>query len=301
MHLVKKKKILFSDNFLELAKHCKPSKIKSIESGTITKINDQGKIISKTKIDHIQKDKFKINDVKIRLLGYLNEVKNKEGKDTCVVCLSGGLDSTIIANLAKKVFKKVITVTAFCIDNNKSVHHDLMAAENISKELKLINYKVPIRINDINKDLLKILQSCQDWRDFNVHCAALNFYVAKFLKKKKMSKLPVISGDFMNEFFADYETENIKNKKYYLTPKINKKLKQRFFISSLDSSSREIGVFNYFKIPLYQPYSVVYDLYLRLPKKIFNKKRSKYLINSNLLTTKLYKKVLKNFMRKVSY
>ena len=285
-------KLCFSESFLELSKKLKLSKIKSVESGTISKLNKTGKVISKMRIDYDSKNKFNIRTVKDRLLEYLIEVRNKERKNTCVICLSGGLDSTIIASLAKKVFKKVITVTAYCSENKKTIHYDLTAAKNISKELKLINYKVPIKIKDLKKDLFKILESCQDWRDFNVHCAALNFYIAKFLKYKKLNTFPVITGDFMNEFFADYETESFKGKKYYFTPKINKKLKQRFFMSSLDSSAREIGVFNYFKIPLYQPYSIVYDLYLKLPKKIFNKRKSKYIINSKLIPNNLNKKVL---------
>ena len=47
-------------------------------------------------------------------------------------------------------------------------------------------------------------------------------------------------------------------------PKINKKVLQRHLINGLDSSSRETNVFDYFKIPLYQPYCTLVDLYKSL-------------------------------------
>ena len=65
-------------------------------------------------------------------------------------------------------------------------------------------------------NLKKIMYSCQDWRDYNVHCASINFIIAKHLNKKNTCKLPLFTGDFMNEICADYNTEVYNNKKYYI-------------------------------------------------------------------------------------
>ena len=48
----------------------------------------------------------------------------------------------------------------------------------------------------------------------------------------------------MNEFFADYDSEIFKGETFYNIPNV-KKNRQRFFIRSLDSSDREIGIFNF--------------------------------------------------------
>ena len=102
----------------------------------------------------------------------------------------------------------------------------------------------------------------------------------------------MFTGDFMNEFTADYESEIINNQEYYKISKINKKLKQRFLISSLDSSSRENGVFNFFKIPLYQPFSVLVNFYKKIPTKQFLKKNFKYNCNKKLISKSIFKQVL---------
>ena len=87
-------------------------------------------------------------------------------------------------------------------DNNKNFFsQDFLIAKRIS-ELLGINFK-PIIFNEKEclKDLKKVMYLSQDWRDFNVHCAILNFQIAKTLKKDRRYKSqPVITGDFMNEF-----------------------------------------------------------------------------------------------------
>ena len=93
----------------------------------------------------------------------------------------------------------------------------------------------------------------------------------------------------MNEICADYNTEFYKKKEYYKVPDIPKKYKQRFFLNSLDSSDREIGVFEYFNLRVYQPYSCVYDLYLNVPNKIFNRNNFKYEFNGIFLPKKIMK------------
>lgn len=124
-----------------------------------------------------------------------------------------------------------------------------------------------------------------------MHCATLNYFIASKLSKKR-KKILVFSGDMMNEFCADYLPEKYEGKFYYNYKKIDKRYYQRFLINSLDSSSREVGIFDYFNIRLFQPYSVMKDFYTQFSKRLFNKDDFKYLVNGSLIP--------KNFLKIVS-
>ena len=210
--------------------------------------------------------KYFTSVIKKNLIKYLKEIKKKHG-NKCIVCLSGGLDSTIIAYYANKVFDSTIALTA-SFGNNKTQSLDAIHAKKISKFLNIKNISLNSNYHAIRKELKNILFSAQDWKDYNIHCATLNFFIAKYLNKKNI-KIPILTGDMMNEYFADYQNEIFDGKFYYQKPKISKKLYQKYLINSLDSSSREIGVFNYFNINLFQPYSALIDIYNNIPNKIF--------------------------------
>ena len=161
------------------------------------------------------------------------------------------------------------------------------------------NFK-PIIFNEKEclKDLKKVMYLSQDWRDFNVHCAILNFQIAKTLKKDRRYKSqPVITGDFMNEFVADYKSEKINNKLYYEIPIKNKKRKQQFLINGLKSSDRENGVFSYFQIPSFQPYSIVSKIFENLPENHLNDEDVKYKINGKMIDKKLLNIINKKKIR----
>jgi asparagine synthetase B (glutamine-hydrolysing) len=287
---INQNKIHFSNNFIDLLKFCKHESIKSIPKGSRTLISSKGKSISSKEIySNIKNSNFKLKE---RLMGYMEQVRKLENQSTCIVCLSGGLDSTIIAYFLKKKFRKVIAVTAYCDDNLNAIQNDLRSAQKISKALNIMHLPVPIKINEVKKKLNKILYTSQDWRDYNVHCGAINYFLAKFLKKKGYGKYPVFTGDFMNEFVADYETEKVNDKYFYKMSLQDKKLKQRFLINSLDSSSREISVFNHFKIALYQPYSILAFYYKNISSKILRRKNFKYSFNGKLLPKKILNLVL---------
>ena len=291
----KNKKIVFSKNFIDLVKICKLNSIKSIPKGKIVVLNHRGIILEKKNILSVNyKDYHKT--FKKLLKYYLIQIKKKHG-DTCVVCLSSGLDSTIIAYYAKKIFKNVITINLhFKSKFFKTKPIEKNNAINISKFLKTDHINVEEYYEKIFVHLDSILYSCQDWRDFNVHCAFLNFAIAKYLDNKKI-KYPVITGDLMNEYFADYQPEVINNREYYKQPRVPKKILRKFYIKGLDSSDREYGIFEKFKLKLYQPYSILIDLYQNLPKNYFINKNSKNKINSKLIPNKLLGKVSKKKIR----
>ena len=104
----------------------------------------------------------------------------------------------------------------------------------------------------------------EDWRDFNVHCGALNILLANAIKRQDKNKGLIITGDLMNEFTCDYNEEIINGRKYYKLPCISKKALQRWLVKGLMTSSREDRVFEYFGLTTIQPYALTYDLYSRL-------------------------------------
>lgn len=287
------KKIFFSNSYIKLLKKCDKRSIFSAPKGCLMEIDLSGRVISQ---NFFQPEKITHKNFNIIFLSklslFLQAIKKNYG-DNCYVCLSGGLDSTIILYLAKKIFKNTIAISATFEDKNnkKLISSDMKIANKICKKLniKIINFKFDYR--DIKNSLVRIMDSSQDWRDYNVHCATLNYFIAKNLGKLK-KKIPVLTGDMMNEYCADYTTEIFKKKKFYEIPRINKKILQRYLINGLDSSSRETGVFDKFHIPLFQPYCVLSELYTSLPVSFF-KKNFKYNLNSKFIPKSLLKMISK--------
>jgi asparagine synthetase B (glutamine-hydrolysing) len=192
--------------------------------------------------------------------------------------------------LCKKVFSNITAVTGYFYHRNKKkpLNSDLILAKKISKRLNINHIQMKFLYSDIKKNLKKIIFASQDWRDYNVHCATLNYFIASKLSKKR-KKILVFSGDMMNEFCADYLPEKYEGKFYYNYKKIDKRYYQRFLINSLDSSSREVGIFDYFNIRLFQPYSVMKDFYTQFSKRLFNKDDFKYLVNGSLIPKNFFK------------
>ena len=216
--------------------------------------------------------------------------------------LSGGLDSTIITYLCKKIFKKVNAITCVFLNkqdfklykekgivNNKN-YQDFVNAKLIAKKLKVNFFPVVRPLTNILSNLEKIMYLIQDWRDFNVHCGVLNYEISKFIENKKFRNLPILTGDFMNECFADYENEIINEKVYYKQLNINTSLRSKFLIDGLQSSDRENGIFQKKKLKIYQPYFCLLNQF-KLVNKSFFKKNNKYSFMGKILPYGLFKLV----------
>ncbi len=291
--------ILISNNFIDLSQKVSLDYIRSVERGTIISVNSNKEIKKKMKRNkHIKSD---IGNIKNRLKNYISGI-NKKNYDRLFVCLSGGLDSSIIASLSKEIDTQVNLITGVLMNNdegnrfNESGRYDTEKffdcsnSEKIASELKLNHEIVPILKKKVTENIKEIMYACQDWRDYNVHCATLNFYLAKYINKNyPEEKVAVITGDFMNEVFADYTSEYINNIEYYKQPLTSQLARQRFFVKGLDTSDREVGIFKYFGIDCYQPYSSVIDNYCNIGEKLFDNEPAKYHFNSKLINKKLLK------------
>lgn len=203
---------------------------------------------------------------------------------TVFVALSGGLDSSTMASFAQQYCASPIATT---LDLGRS--EDAEKATLIARELGIRHCVFSVTEAEILSALELAPELCQDFRDFNVHCAALNILLAKKIsawadaENIASDKRLIITGDLMNEYLCDYEEEIIQNTRYYRLPRINKKSLQQHLIGGLDTSDRELGPFRHFGLHCVQPYAVVHDLYDAVPETLLAKPHVKPLLNGGLV------------------
>lgn len=200
---------------------------------------------------------------------------------TVYIALSGGLDSTIIATKAAAFLASPIACT---LDLGKS--EDSEKSIKIARHIGIRHRIFPATKEEILDAMEESPYSCQDYRDFNVHCAALNILLARniraFAEKdgaKDPDKIIILTGDLMNEYTCDYAGEVIDGKEYYKLPRVGRKQLQQYLIAGLDTSDREISPFESYGLTCIQPYAVLYDLYLALDESILLQGDPKKLVN----------------------
>ncbi len=297
--------IHFSEKFVDLFSY--ESSIYSVPAGTMVKIGKGGKRelirnlgiipeIDKT----LTKDAFELENnpsveiFKKRLNDRLDAIfKTLRGLEndgwTFFIALSGGLDSTIIASKAAKYLRNARACT---LDLGKS--EDSEKSQKIASKFGLRHFVFPTNEEEILKALEEAPGLCQDFRDFNVHCAALNILLASNIKNYIQksddvdnNKVIVLTGDLMNEFTCDYAGEVIDGVEYYRLPKVGKKQLQNILIRGLDTSDREISVFKRYGLKCIQPYAALYDLYDLIPESVLNMDDPKKLLNSFLVDSEI--------------
>lgn len=184
-----------------------------------------------------------------------------------VVTMSGGLDSTTIAALAKEMLSNVSGVT-FSLTDGDTDSEDATFACQVAEDLG-----IPIRVVRMTTEhMMELLDDVlifgQDFRDFNVHCGLVNAALADALVTGEADSddQPVIlTGDTMNELMADYSEVNLDGRTYYELPNINRGLLRRFLVSGLDSGDREVGIFAQRGLDCIQPYALCAEVYAALP------------------------------------
>ena len=293
--------IYVSKNFINLIKKCKTKKICSVPRGGYLIIDKEKVIREEHKVSKLN-TKFEISHIKKTLNNFFKFLKFKIKKKP-IICLSGGLDSALITFLASQQFNNINVVSAVLEDKHfdykkNSKSHDFIHAKEIGLELNVNFNSIYIEPKKIFKDLRKILKASQDWRDYNIHCAVLNYYIGEYISKNfNTNEYIVLTGDFMNEAFADYTSEFIEGNEYYKQPKFSQKIRQRFFLSGLDTSDREIGIFASFGLTCIQPYSFVLAHYKLLTNNDLSEDNIKYKINGSLLPKSILDKINKNKVR----
>jgi asparagine synthetase B (glutamine-hydrolysing) len=210
-------------------------------------------------------------DIRVELDGWLARLAERFGDRNVCVCLSGGLDSGLIAALARKHFPRLTAYTYSFSGPGISLSEDAVYAERLARLLRIPFRLVTATADDLDGAVDAALCYGQDWRDFNVHCAIVNEVVAGAIRRDADSSSPalplVLTGDLANEFLADYEPVTYGGAEYYKLPRMQACDLRRILIRGLDTGDREVGVFGNHGLEVVQPYGLIAHQYDRLPPR----------------------------------
>jgi asparagine synthetase B (glutamine-hydrolysing) len=217
--------------------------------------------------------------IRARLEVWMSRLAAAFGERPVAVCLSGGLDSSLIAALAAKHFSRVTAYTYGYAGDGDDVRYAERVAASLGIPLRLVPASAP----QVLAVLEEALRYGQDWRDFNVHCAIVNALLARAMARDAgrgddEPRPLVLTGDLMNEFLADYAPVRYKGREYYRLPRLDPGRLRRALIRGLDAGDREVGIFNHHGIDVIQPYGLVVDDYLRIPGAFLADERCKQVL-----------------------
>jgi asparagine synthetase B (glutamine-hydrolysing) len=181
------------------------------------------------------------------------------------VCLSGGLDSSGIAALARDRVPGV-TAVSFDLEGRLGESEDRRAARRLAHDLDLPLMCVTASSTSLLEKLDVVLEEGADWRDFNVHAGLVNAAIAEAIADSENTNAQkiVLTGDLANEFLADYHEERYRGAIYYELPRLPQATLRDALLRGLDTSNREVGIFAAWGIDVVQPYAVAVDFYLSL-------------------------------------
>lgn len=218
-------------------------------------------------------------DIRAELELWLSRLADQFGDRPVAICLSGGLDSGVIAALARRYFSDLTAYTYSFSGAGVGVSEDAVYAERLARCLRIPFRLVPASADDLHAAVDAALCYGQDWRDFNVHCAIVNEIVAGAIRgdaeTSEGSPPLVLTGDLANEFLADYEPVAYGGDEYYRLPRMQPYDLRRVLIRGLDSGDREVGIFNRHGLAVVQPYGLIVNHYHRLPPHFIGGKHSK--------------------------
>src|SRR5439155_26928347 len=124
-----------------------------------------------------------------------------------------------------------------------SASDDLRSAAAVASALGLPLLSVVRPGEAVAAAIRASVQLCQDWRDFNVHCATVNLFLAQDIRAAFPGrKVVVLTGDLMNEYVCDYREERVGTTIYYKVPRVPMSKRRRYFVRGLDAGDREIGI-----------------------------------------------------------
>jgi hypothetical protein len=192
------------------------------------------------------------------------------------VCLSGGLDSSGVAVLARTHFDNVVLVSFDLKRRDGPASADRRTAARLAADWGLPLLEVTPSEDEILSGLDIALREGIDWRDFNVHAALVNIALARGIAAAHgTGPALVLTGDFPNEYLVDYHAEEIGGKTYYALPRLSPVALQSTLVRGLETSHREIGPFQEWRLPVVQVYAPAVDQYLALPDAFLSEPQRK--------------------------
>lgn len=266
--------------------------------------------------DHGEGGEFSVDAFRQAVSSDLNEAARSLASRYCgyrfVVCLSGGLDSTIIASLAARHLDGTVAVsftylseddlrryaTGTPVQELDSASDDFRSASAVATELGLKLLPIVRPWQSVAVSASSAVCLGQDWRDFNAHCATVNLFLAQGISEAFAGeKVLVLTGDLMNEFVCDYQEEILDGERYYRIPNIPMHQKRKFLVRGLDAGDREIGVFGAYGLAACQLFSSVYRPYMAIPAARLEVPGAKATLNSFLLDDNVFECVGKSKVR----
>ena len=279
--------IVSSNYFLALRERGIPSgRIQSVPSGHTLELNTETRSFSLSKYRTLEYNSsedpgdLRPEGARIRaaLEATFRKLRAAIGDRPLYVTMSGGLDSSTIAALARESIGPFIGVT-FCLeDDPQSSESDLHHAEEMARHLGVEHRIVSAPSDSLAALLDPVLTRGQDWRDFNVHCGLVNAVMARELNPTASRDSPrpvILTGDTMNELMADYSPVQYRGKEYYSLPRMAPSRLRRFLVSGLDSGDREVGIFSHFGIDTIQPFALLADAYASVPGIVLHREEAK--------------------------
>jgi asparagine synthetase B (glutamine-hydrolysing) len=216
--------------------------------------------------------------IRSTLTAYLTEIATNHPSADVFVCLSGGLDSSGIAALAREIFPRLVAVSFDLQRPGKDPSDDRAFAQRLAGSLDIPLAEVTVSEGDLLEYLDLVLVEGIDWRDFNVHTALVNASLADGIRRAvtgPAESVIVLTGDLANEFLADYRPEEYRAHTYYELPRLEPSALRVALIRGLETSHREIGIFRAWGLSVVQPYAVAVDAYLALPSSILGPDQGK--------------------------
>lgn len=211
------------------------------------------------------------------LSGYLAAVSRSFPEARAYVCMSGGLDSSGIAALVREHFRDVVGVSFDLRRPGGTASADRITADRLARDLHVPLLTVDVTPEELLEPMDDVLVAAADFRDFNVHCALVNWAIAHAIDdaRKDGEEALVVTGDLANEYLADYHEETYAGRTFYRLPRIPRPALRDALVRGLDSSHRELGVFGAFGLRVVQPYAAAVDAYLALEPEAFDDERRK--------------------------
>jgi hypothetical protein len=218
-----------------------------------------------------------------------------------VICLSGGLDSSVIASFAAKRLSNVAAASFTYLDHDDlrrhalgtpadelAVSEDFRCATGVAGALEMPLLTVVRPREAVAGAVHSSVQLCQDWRDFNVHCATVNLFLAQDIRAAfPGERVVVLTGDLMNEYVCDYREERVGTTIYYKVPRVPMSKRRRYFVRGLDAGDREIGVFSAYGLIACQPFALLAEHYMRIPPAMLEQPDLKWMLNGPLLAPQI--------------
>jgi asparagine synthetase B (glutamine-hydrolysing) len=271
--------------FLDLvARGIAPEKVWSVPSGHLVRLALDGPHFSLSKWSTIEpgvESHSTEQQLAARVSDRLHEVfrglRAALAERPRFVSMSGGLDSTTIAVLAREHLGTFTGVT-FAVDDGRlrdaKLDDDLSAAERVARELGVPHHVVVVTPDALAAHLDDALVYGQDYRDFNVHCGLVNAVLGAAVSELAQNAV-LLTGDTMNELVADYSPVQFEGRSHYVLPDISPGRLRRYLVQGLDSGDREVGVLARWGVQTVQPFALAADAYAALPDRMVQEAGSK--------------------------